>query len=533
MRMDQPTSSKRRIIASRRSAVAMAVAGTLVVGWLAPASAQLFDFGFGRPTPPRSVPQRGGDRGGFFENPFFTPFQQQPPPQQRQQSREDYSRAPPPAKRDGVSEQSILVLGDGMADWLAYGLEDALSETPEFGVVRKHRTVSGLIRYQPRGEPSDWVSAAKGILATEKPAAIVVMLGLHDRTAIREAASDKRVDQKERAKTDDRDTDLPDDQASHTDPNLQIIAPEKSARGAAGGTFDFRDDQWAETYSRKIDEMIAVLKAKGVPVLWVGLPAVRGAKSTADMLYLDQLYRTAAEKAGITYVDVWDGFVDEAGRFLYQGPDFEGQTRRLRTADGVYFTKAGARKLAHYVDRELKRVLGNRVTPVALPSDPVTPDPEAKPGGPAPRPLVGPVVPLVATTTSATELLGGPNARPAPVDSLAAKTMVRGEALTPPPGRADDAVWPRREVGRELARAEPPPPPKEAPAVSSNAGTAGAVAIGDPNGTPAPVKRRSRPVAQQQDDEPGLFGGGSARRAPPPQQREQPRPLGDFFSLWR
>jgi hypothetical protein len=53
------------------------------------------------------------------------------------------------------------------------------------------------------------------------------------------------------------------------------------------------------------------------------------------------LYRDAAEKAGITYADVWDGFVDEAGRFLLQGPDFEGQIRRRRSYDGVYFTKAG------------------------------------------------------------------------------------------------------------------------------------------------------------------------------------------------
>ena len=44
------------------------------------------------------------------------------------------------------------------------------------------------------------------------------------------------------------------------------------------------------------------------------------------MLFLDALYRDAAGKAGITYVDVWDGFVDEAGRFLQQGP-------RLRRPD--------------------------------------------------------------------------------------------------------------------------------------------------------------------------------------------------------
>jgi hypothetical protein len=49
-------------------------------------------------------------------------------------------------------------------------------------------TVSGLIKYQPKGDPAGpgWAAAAKGILATEEPAAIVVMLGLNDRMAIRE-----------------------------------------------------------------------------------------------------------------------------------------------------------------------------------------------------------------------------------------------------------------------------------------------------------------------------------------------------------
>jgi hypothetical protein len=45
-------------------------------------------------------------------------------------------------------------------------------------------TVSGPIKYQPKGDPTGWPAAAKGILATEKPAAI--MLGLNDRMAIRE-----------------------------------------------------------------------------------------------------------------------------------------------------------------------------------------------------------------------------------------------------------------------------------------------------------------------------------------------------------
>ena len=341
----------------------------------------------------------------------------------------DYSRAPPPKaeKGDVVPERYVLVLGDAMADWLAYGLEDAFSEQPDMGVIRKHRTVSGLIKYQPRGEPSEWAAAAKGIVAQEKADVIVVMLGLHDRTTIREPVAEKpdpkkddkkKADSKAGAKQDapaapstakkpDEDAEAPpaDDQADNSDAP-SIAAPERTAR-SANGLNEFRSERWIELYKKKIEDMIGVLKAKGVPILWVGLPALRGPKATSDMLFLDALYRESASKAGITYVDVWDGFVDEAGRFMQQGPDFEGQTRRLRTGDGVFFTKPGARKLAHYVDREIKRLLANRALPVALPSDPGTPDTNIKPGAPAPRPLAGPILPLVASSVGSDQLLGG------------------------------------------------------------------------------------------------------------------------------
>src|SRR5215213_3911270 len=162
--------------------VALAVAVALLVGIVGPASAQFFNFGG---PPQRSQPRSGG---GWFGGDFFAPFQQQAP-----RRVENFSRAPAPDKRDPniVPERNLLVLGDAFADWLAYGLEDAYSEQPDMGIVRKHKTVSGLIRYQPKGEPGDWVAAAKGILATEKPDAIVVMLGLNDRAAIRETAADK------------------------------------------------------------------------------------------------------------------------------------------------------------------------------------------------------------------------------------------------------------------------------------------------------------------------------------------------------
>ena len=555
-----------RVFTDTGPLVVLAVAIALLVGIAGPASAQFFNFG-GFGGPPRQAPQRGG---GWFGGDFFAPFQQQP---SQQAPRQDFSRAPAPAKRDTVAEHNILVLGDAMADWLGYGLEDAYSEQPDMGVIRKHKTVSGLIKYQPRGEPADWAAAAKGILATEKPDAIVVMLGLHDRQAIREVVTEKKTDKKDEkkdargkpdgkpsdakpsdgktsdgkavdgkskpegstdaAKRDDKpaDAELPPDDAADND-TPHIAAPEKSAR-SGGGLYEFRDERWVELYAKKIEELIGILKSKGVPVVWVGLPAIRGQRGTADMLFLDALYRDGAGKAGITYVDVWDGFVDEAGRFLQKGPDFEGQIRPLRTADGVFFTKPGARKLAHYVEREVTRLLAMRSGPIAVPIEPTAPEANVAPGQPAPRPLAGPVMPLVASSVGTDQLLGGPGSRPAAVDALAARTLVKGEALAPPAGRADDYIWPRREIGREPARGDTPV------AATSPGGTATAapaqkqLLLPPPQQTLQQQQRRLPPPPMQirpaQNNGPSLrdffggFGGFGAGPRPPPPAAAPPR----------
>lgn len=516
--------------------IALGTALAILVSIAGPASAQFFNFpGFGGPPQRQAPPPRHGGGGGWFGGDFFAPFQQQQP----QAPRQDFSRAPAPAKRDTTPDKNVLVMGDAMADWLAYGLEDAYNEQPDMGVIRKHRTTSGLIKYQPKGEPSDWAAAARGILETEKPDVIVVMLGLNDRISIREPVADKSDKDKDKkndkgarakqptkpgdakpdatAKSDDKpaDTDLPQDDADNAD--APAAAPEKTARNP-NGLYEFRDERWVELYAKKIEELASVLKSKGVPVLWVGLPAIRGPRGTADMLFLDSLYREGAAKAGITYVDVWDGFVDEAGRFLQKGPDFEGQIRQLRSYDGVYFTKAGARKLAHYVEREITRLLAGRSGPIALPSEPATPDTSAEPGKPAPRPLAGPIVPLVAASISTDQLLGGPGSRPAAVDALAAKTMVKGEPLTAPAGRADDYAWPRREVGREQAKGDTPMAatrPDGGAASGSTSTPGAAAAIAPPK--PAPKK----PPAPQQPAQatPSIrdfFGFGS----PQPQPRQ-------------
>ena len=368
----------------------------------------------------------------------------------------DYSKAPLPRKLETPATSTVVVVGDSMADWLGHGLDEKYADQPEIGVERKIRASSGLVRYDAKNEALDWPEAAKEALSNEKPNAIVVMLGLNDRLPLREKAPAQPQRNGEPAQGANQSAGQASQDKAAAPAEAKTPSQAASQQPVPSGPYDFHTDEWATLYAKRIDAMIAALKSKGVPVIWVGLPAIRGTKATSDMSYLDELYRERAERAGIIYVDIWDGFVDEDGDYAVQGPDFEGQTRRLRTADGVYFTKAGAVKIASYVDRELRRVMPNYVAPVALPG----PEPTPKSGTASARPDVGPVLPLTAGGGDHdSELLGGKDRSTRTTsDSIAAKVLSRGESLAAPAGRADNFSWPRSESDAS-ARSEVSPEP--------------------------------------------------------------------------
>jgi hypothetical protein len=496
----------------------------------------------------------------------FDWFEPQQPQNQNQNERPaapvDYSRAPAPKKADPKAEAAvttpILVLGDSMADWLGYGLEQAYADAPEIGILRRHKTNSGLIRSEtksdPRGEYPDWPQAARELIASQKPKFVLMMVGINDRRQLREttpaaprAAAPKPAAPAQtpvQAQGEDAAAG-PDKPVEDKPPQAATAAPPPPAPAPAAPVvrnLEFHTDAWNEAYSRRIDETITALKTSGVPVFWVGLPPLRGQKASADIPYLNDLYRGRADKAGIIYIDVWDGFVDEDSRYVQYGPDVEGQTRRLRTGDGVYFTQAGARKLAHYVQREIERWLNNRAAPVAVavPEEPKeTRDSKSQPAtkaGPHERPLNGPAVALIAERAVEGDELLGSNTRQPTHDAMATKVLVRGEPTPAPAGRADDFAWPRRDiapVGGDplVALTDLPMTPmvadRNAPitvaAAPSTDKSATAqqqaqkpvvhrprpyYADNQQQGVYRPDYRRPQPVQQQQFSFPSLFGGG-------------------------
>ena len=192
-----------------------------------------------------------------------------------------------------------------------------------------------------------------------------------------------------------------------------------------------------------------------------------------------------------------------------------------RTADNLYW-------LARYVERELSRVMSNRVS-VALPSGPL----EATPSDskPTERPLMGPVIALTGTPKDkdADNLLGATVNSPTLGDAIATKVLAKGETVAAPPGRADNFAWPNGSQAKSAAAApetpiadQPKPEapvaaqPKAVPAVTSALASA-----------PADMKQQERKkgsAGKLTQQKPAKHPTPPQVTAPSPPQDDVPRP---------
>jgi uncharacterized protein len=316
----------------------------------------------------------------------------------------------------------VAVLGDSLGQMLGQGLVEAFSERPEVAILRKARDNSGLVR----NDVYDWVKASQDLLAgNEKINVAVILIGSNDHQPLRDGT----------------------------------------------GSYEPHSPKWNEIYAARIEAIAKQFRDKKIPLIWVGLPLMKSDRMSKEALALNEFYNENASKAGATYVDIWEAFGNEHGAFAAMGPDVQGQVVKLRAADGVHFTKAGARKLAHFVEDEIKRVLDATEPEDETQFAKLSPAPAAEtaPDVASTKPPVGPVLPLTALPLSPDgSLVGRTSADAAPqnqvrseqvrveqtfggaalqvksteVKSTEAKSVDAKSADTKP-GRADDFTWPR------------------------------------------------------------------------------------------
>lgn len=342
-----------------------------------------------------------------------------------------------------------LVIGDGLAQGLASGLTEAFKQDGSLKIA--DQTSYSFTVHRPGN--FDWNAEIDRIMQANPAQIVVIMAGTNDGRTIRTNEGAMRV-------------------------------------GTPG---------WREAYGRTVEKILKKFKALNISVYWVGLPVMSSPNTNEAMEAINEVLREKTYLNGLRFIDTWSGFADQFGNYSSSGPDLTGQTRRLREGDGVYFTAAGNRKLAHYVEVVLRRDLtaarAERNVPLAgdeseqrrlVPresdmadapggsdlannvktanagrSDQETTAPETYAARPATVETVqigaaqssfggemiagdtGSGVTALASISPATDLGQRGQGRAQSGERLYNKVLVKGEYLPPKPGRADNYAWPQ------------------------------------------------------------------------------------------
>jgi len=166
----------------------------------------------------------------------------------------------------------------------------------------------------------------------------------------------------------------------------------RSLRTRKGEWVKQRSDAWRAEYSERIGELMKTLRRANVAVYWVGLPPFAKRTSNETIQAMNEIIRERAYLNGVKFIDAYSSFIGDDGRYSAYGPDLTGKVRLLRYRDGIHFSGAGNRKLAHYIERAVKRDLDIARKERSVPLDGDEEDqaavgPSAK-AAPAKRPLL-------------------------------------------------------------------------------------------------------------------------------------------------
>ncbi|MBU1337185.1 MAG: DUF459 domain-containing protein [Alphaproteobacteria bacterium] len=250
-------------------------------------------------------------RRTLFDLLFGEPEAAPPPPvQQRQQPRQRAPAAtaslpPPKPEVEKASDATRLaVFGDSLAIDLSKALERFYAEDPNLVVINQGVSSSGFVR----DDYFDWDKAITEQIAADSFDVAVVIIGINDRQEI-------TVD---------------------------------------GNRYAPLTEPWNVAYQARIAEFLGKLRAARKPVVWIGLPPMSKTEYSAAISQISNIQRLASFSGGAEYLDIYERFVGEDGKYSSHGPDVNGQNARMRKDDGIHFSSAGSDKLAFYLSQTIR-----------------------------------------------------------------------------------------------------------------------------------------------------------------------------------
>lgn len=229
-----------------------------------------------------------------------------PPVQQTQPRRAAPVALPPPTPQieKAPNATRLAVFGDSMAVDLSKALERFYAEDPNLVVIGQGVGSSGFVR----DDYFDWNKTIAEQIAANSFDVAVIIIGVNDRQEIK----------------------------------------------IGGQSYNSLTEGWTNAYQARLNDFLGQLRAARKPVIWVGLPPMSRNEYSTAMSQISALQKMAAFSAGADFLDIYDRFLGEDGKYSSHGPDVNGQNARMRKDDGIHFSAAGADKLAFYISQSMR-----------------------------------------------------------------------------------------------------------------------------------------------------------------------------------
>lgn len=201
-------------------------------------------------------------------------------------------QATPAPAATAEAQKTVLVFGDSLAQGLGPSLSRLL-RADHVRVLNDGRVSTGLSRL----DFFDWGAELERQLRSERISAAVVLLGANDPQG--------------------------------------FVHDDRRHREA------FRTPAWTAAYGQRVRETIGRFRSRGIPLVWVGLPVMRGETFSQNVRFLNDIYRQAAAETGTPFVDLWPLTVNADGDYSAYLGEREGRPWKLRSDDGIHFSPRG------------------------------------------------------------------------------------------------------------------------------------------------------------------------------------------------
>lgn len=161
-----------------------------------------------------------------------------------------------------------------------------------------------------------------------------------------------------------------------------------------GHVYALLTPNWKAAIARRVTSYIAMLRAQGAIVYWVGLPKMRETAYDADVVRMNAFYRDLMGRLGVPFMETAPYSVDGDGRYAAYLPDpVSGKPVLMRANDGIHMSFAGyvritrglSGRIRSYVDQARGSAGGAAPPPPVVAPAPVIappPPPRIVPKGP-------------------------------------------------------------------------------------------------------------------------------------------------------